>query len=195
MAPRFLDPLESFGIAPLPRRQLLRRGADHIEHLLRTQPLDPLFDLAAFERFEPPAQVLQVLGFAFRAGCAVGVVFGFGAQDVAFDALAEAVHAAFFLGLAGGEVRGGGAVGDGGGADERGGVFVDVFLVGGGGFEGWVGGSGVDEGGGMFKGRGGAGVVVGEGFGDGFGEAGFGEFVFEALDHAFEGGVEELETS
>ncbi len=48
----------------------------------------------------------------------MGVVFRFGTQDVAFDALAETVHAAFLLRLAGGEGGGGGAAGEGFGSDD-----------------------------------------------------------------------------
>lgn len=103
---RLLDPLEPIRIAPLPRLELLRRSANHVKDRLRSQRDDALLDLAAFKRLEAAAEVAQVLGFGFGARGAVGVVLGFGAEDVALDALAEAVHAAFFLGLAGGEVGG-----------------------------------------------------------------------------------------
>ena len=57
-------------------------------------------------------------------------------------------------------------------------------------------GEGVFERGGGAHGVGvGEGVLVCGGDGGGWGEAAVGVFVFEALDHALEGGVEELQTA
>lgn len=116
--PRLHQPLIPLGIPSLPLPKILRASPHRLKNAIRPQPLQRRLNLLALETLEPAAQVLEVFGLDFGAGGAVGVVLGFGAEDVAFDALAEAVHAAFFLGLAGGEGGGGGAAGGGFGADE-----------------------------------------------------------------------------
>ena len=124
------------------------------------------------------------------ACCAVGVVKGFGPEDIAAHALAKAVHATFFLRLARGEGDVGAVAAEGNADGVRiFGVVVYVWLKGfgamicglvcgwHGGCERWV------------KGVGAGAVGLDRGM-----ETSFGVFVLEALDHPFEGGVKEQQT-
>lgn len=119
------------------------------------------------------------------------IIQGLRPQDVAAEALPEAVHTAFFGGLAGGKGGVGGAAGDGndgGVLGGRGEVFGGVGF-------GAVGG----------KGGRGEGTRVNDVFSIGVwvdantwrvrgGEAAFRVLVFEAFDHAGEGRIEEMKT-